>query len=84
MVYPKVYPNVFTRPSLGTPPIQQTDDTMAKLTDIQIRAWIKAGERFEGRSDGKGLYLRYRAGAVQRLHFNPPARIIPCEDLHGR
>lgn len=35
---------------------------MAKLTDIQIKAWIKAGERFEGRSDGNGLYLRYRAG----------------------
>lgn len=35
---------------------------MAKLTDIHIRAWIKAGERFEGRSDGNGLYLRFRAG----------------------
>lgn len=35
---------------------------MAKLTDIQIRAWINAGERFEGRSDGHALYLRYRAG----------------------
>ena len=34
---------------------------MAKLTDMQIRAWIKAEERFEGRSDGNGLYLRYRA-----------------------
>lgn len=38
---------------------------MAKLTDIQIRAWIKAGEHFEGRADGGGLYLsfppRYRA-----------------------
>lgn len=33
---------------------------MPKLTDIQIRAWIKSGERFEGRSDGGGLYLRYR------------------------
>lgn len=33
---------------------------MPKLTDMQIRAWIKAGERFEGRSDGNGLYLRYR------------------------
>lgn len=33
---------------------------MAKLTDMQIKAWIKAGERFEGRSDGNGLYLRYR------------------------
>ena len=30
---------------------------MAKLTDIQIRAWIKAGEHFAGRSDGGGLYL---------------------------
>lgn len=26
---------------------------MAKLTDIQIKAWIKSGERF----DGNGLYL---------------------------
>lgn len=33
---------------------------MAKLTDIQIRAWVRTGERFEGRSDGNGLYLRYR------------------------
>lgn len=30
---------------------------MAKLTDIQIRAWIKSDERFDGRSDGNGLYL---------------------------
>lgn len=35
---------------------------MGKLTDMQIRAWIKAGERFEGRSDGDGLYLRFREG----------------------
>lgn len=34
---------------------------MPKLTDAQIRAWVKAGTRFEGRSDGNGLYLRYRA-----------------------
>ncbi|OHX16205.1 integrase [Chromobacterium amazonense] len=33
---------------------------MAKLTDMQIKAWIKAGERFEGRADGDGLYLVYR------------------------
>ncbi|MEY8712034.1 tyrosine-type recombinase/integrase [Mangrovibacter phragmitis] len=33
---------------------------MPKMTDIQIRAWIKNGERFEGRSDGNGLYLSYR------------------------
>lgn len=39
---------------------------MGKLTDIQIRTWIKAGERFEGRSDGDGLYLRFRAGTDTR------------------
>ncbi|MCK7331464.1 tyrosine-type recombinase/integrase [Enterobacter bugandensis] len=33
---------------------------MPKLTDIQIRSWIKSGEHFEGRADGNGLYLRYR------------------------
>lgn len=33
---------------------------MAKLTDIQIKAWIKKNERFEGRADGGGLYLCYR------------------------
>lgn len=30
---------------------------MGKLSDVTIRAWIKAGERFEGRSDGDGLVL---------------------------
>ncbi|MDR3412239.1 MAG: tyrosine-type recombinase/integrase [Formivibrio sp.] len=33
---------------------------MAKLTDMQIKAWIQAGEHFELRSDGNGLGLRYR------------------------
>lgn len=33
---------------------------MPKLTDIQIRAWIKSRGFFEGRSDGNGLYLRHR------------------------
>jgi integrase len=33
---------------------------MAKLTDIQIKAWIKNDERFEGRTDEKGLVLCYR------------------------
>jgi hypothetical protein len=31
-----------------------------RLTDTQIRAWIKAGEHFAGRSDGGGLTLVYR------------------------
>jgi integrase len=30
---------------------------MGKLTDLEIRNWIKAGERFEQRGDGDGLYL---------------------------
>jgi len=34
---------------------------MAKLTDMQIRAWIKSGERFEARADGNGLYLCFPA-----------------------
>ncbi len=43
---------------------------MGKLTDLDIRNWIKAGERFEGRSDGEGLYLRYRKqDAVPRWLF---------------
>ncbi len=33
---------------------------MAKLTDVQIKAWIKNGDRFEGKNDGDGLYLSYR------------------------
>lgn len=33
---------------------------MGKLTDTQIKAWIRANERFEGKSDGNGLYLRFR------------------------
>ena len=34
---------------------------MAKLSDIEIRNWIKAGEHFEMRGDGDGLYLSYRS-----------------------
>lgn len=34
---------------------------MAKITDIEIKGWIRSGERFEGKSDGDGLYLRYRS-----------------------
>jgi integrase len=53
---------------------------MGKLTDLAIRNWIKAGVRFEGRSDGDGLTLcwperyavpfwklRYRIGGLQRV-----------------
>ena len=33
---------------------------MGILNDLQIRNWIRAGERFEQRGDGDGLYLSYR------------------------
>lgn len=33
---------------------------MAKITDIQLRNWIKNNMRFEAKADGNGLYLRYR------------------------
>jgi hypothetical protein len=43
---------------------------MGKLRDVTIRNWIKAGERFEGRADGDGLYLRFRErDAVPRWLF---------------
>jgi hypothetical protein len=53
---------------------------MPKLTDMQIRAWIKSGERFEGRADGDGLYLRFRKrikllfGAIDISWRGSPAR----------
>jgi hypothetical protein len=30
---------------------------MGKLTDIQIRDWIKRGDRFEERGDGEGFFF---------------------------
>jgi hypothetical protein len=43
---------------------------MGLLSDIAIRGWIKAGERFDGRSDGDGLSLRFRKDdAVPRWVF---------------
>ena len=51
---------------------------MAKLTDIQLRAWIRAGKPVPGKADGGGLTftlsksgtaswtLRYRIGGKQR------------------
>lgn len=45
---------------------------MGKLTDVQIRNWIKAGERFEQRGDGDGLFLSYRenfANPIWRFRY---------------
>jgi len=33
---------------------------MSELNDIQIKAWIKSGERFEQRGDGGGLFMSFR------------------------
>lgn len=33
---------------------------MGKLTDLEIRDWIKRKEHFAAKGDGEGLYLRYR------------------------
>lgn len=43
---------------------------MGKLTDLQIRDWIRSGERFEQKGDGDGLTLRFRqADAVPNWMF---------------
>ena len=45
---------------------------MAGLTDIQIKGWIKSGERFEQRGDSGGLYLSFRkdmANPVWRFRY---------------
>jgi hypothetical protein len=51
---------------------------MGKLTDVQLRAWVKAGKPIAGKSDGDGLtftlsakgvaswVLRYRIAGKQR------------------
>ncbi len=50
--------------------VQRNEAAVGALSDLEIRNWIKAGERFEGRSDGGGLYLRYRkTDAVPRWLF---------------
>ncbi len=43
---------------------------MSKLSDIQIRNWIKSNERFDMRGDGDGLYLRFsKVDAVPLWRF---------------
>jgi integrase len=54
---------------------------MGKLTDVAIRAWIKAGERFEGRTDGDGLLLSWRPGRTAphwrlRYRFAGKSRVM--------
>ena len=71
-MYPDVYPSCFKASKLGTRANADSGGDMSKLTDIEIRSWIKIGERFEGRADGDGLYLRFRegdAGASWRFRY---------------
>jgi len=42
---------------------------MTKITDKQIRSWIKSNIRFDAKSDGGGLYLRYRKTDKNPLWF---------------
>ncbi len=54
---------------------------MGKLTDIQIRNWIKADERFDMRGDGEGLYLSFRNDFATplwrfRYRFNSKQRVM--------
>lgn len=54
-MYPSVYPE---RSGALSGYTRGVDD--GALTDVAIRAWIRAGERFEGRTDGDGLLLSWR------------------------
>jgi len=61
--------------------MREQEDGMGKLTDMEIRAWVKAGERFEQRGDGDGLTLRYRQSDsvprwLFRYRFAGRARVI--------
>lgn len=52
-----------------------------QLTDIEIRNWIKANERFDGRGVGNGLYIRFRKTDALptwrfRYRFNGKQRIM--------
>jgi integrase len=70
---------------------------VAKLTDIQIKSWIKKGEHFEGRTDGGGLYIcyrkemaapmwrfRYRLAGKQRQMFIGSYKDLPLVDARRR
>ncbi|MCW2254025.1 hypothetical protein M2263_000116 [Providencia alcalifaciens] len=54
---------------------------MPNLNDKQIKAWINSNERFEGKADGNGLYLRYSKNDKSpkwrfRYNFNKKSRIV--------
>ncbi len=51
---------------------------MGKLTELEIRNLIKAGERFDGYSDGDGLYLGYRIDHGRGCHALDQAHVGLC------
>ncbi|PHM23351.1 uncharacterized protein DUF1240 [Xenorhabdus ehlersii] len=61
---------------------------MPKITDKEIRTWIKSGKRFEGKADGNGLYLCYRKTFKHiwrfrwmATHFYQFSGIITCDKI---
>jgi integrase len=55
--------------------------TIDKLNDRQISAWISKGSRFEGKSDGGGLWLCYRESMQRpvwrfRYTFNGKPKVL--------
>jgi integrase len=54
---------------------------MGKLTDLQIREWMRKGERFSAKADGDGLYISFRpSDAIPRwlfrYRFGGKARVL--------
>lgn len=56
-MFTEMAPHASQRAEAGT---RYSGELMGKLTDMQIKAWIKAKQHFEGQGDGDGLWLRYR------------------------
>lgn len=53
---------------------------MAKLTDLQIRAWIKSGEHFAGRSDGGGCI--YASQKITQYPFGVCVIVLQANSDH--
>src|SRR5690606_2323648 len=66
----RLYPTVVPKGTSGGFHGYEVGGSMGALSDVAIRGWIKSGQRFEGKSDGDGLYLRFRkADAAPRWLF---------------
>lgn len=55
---------------------------MGKLTDMQIRAWVKSGERFEGRPS-RTMYCVGQSGfSILRSSVTLSRPILPVRLIH--